>query len=198
MNILYDGQVFTQNHGGISRYFCELFAHFKSSDEITCDLPVVFSNNHYLNSMNIIPDLKPLNDPSEVGANVNLAVQHLTGGQFDIFHPTYYDPYFLKYLGNKPFVLTIFDMTHEIFAEYFGRDDLTRRNKEILARKASKIIAISHSTKKDIVDLLAIDEKLIEVIHLASPFHKLTSATTPRIENGPEYYLLLCRRTMGV
>jgi len=37
---------------------------------------------------------------------------------FDIFHPTYYDPYFLNYLKGKPFVLTIYDMIHELFQNF--------------------------------------------------------------------------------
>jgi hypothetical protein len=37
---------------------------------------------------------------------------------FDMFHPTYYNPYFLKNLGKKPFILDIHDMIHEIFRSY--------------------------------------------------------------------------------
>ena len=39
--------------------------------------------------------------------------------QYDIFHPTYYDNYFLAHL-KKPLVLTVHDMIHEKYAEYFG------------------------------------------------------------------------------
>ena len=33
--------------------------------------------------------------------------------QYEIFHPTFFDDYFLPYLGNKPFVLTIHDMAED-------------------------------------------------------------------------------------
>ena len=47
MNILYDYQIFQyQKYGGISRYFFELMNHV--SNECSVKLPVIFSNNHYL------------------------------------------------------------------------------------------------------------------------------------------------------
>ena len=42
------------------------------------------------------------------------------------------------------------------------------KNKKILAHKASKIIAISESTKQDIIEILGIDENKIKVIYLGN------------------------------
>jgi len=69
---------------------------------------------------------------------------------FDIFHPTYFDDYFLKYLNEKPFVLTIHDLTHEIFSKKFDKynDHNLLNNRRLLIDKTSKIIAISENTKK--------------------------------------------------
>ncbi len=52
MKILYDNQIFsTQRFGGISRYYYELIKIL--SQEIECDLPVAFSNNHYIKDKDI-------------------------------------------------------------------------------------------------------------------------------------------------
>ena len=70
---------------------------------------------------------------------------------FDIFHPTYYEPYFLKYLQKKPYVLTVYDMIHELFPNYFKANDQTKVWKKQLIENAGAIIAISENTKQDIL-----------------------------------------------
>ena len=44
------------------------------------------------------------------------SIATLKRGRYDIFHPTFFDDYFLPYLGNKPFVLTIHDMIPWIYS----------------------------------------------------------------------------------
>ena len=58
--------------------------------------------------------------------NQGESVRLLKKQDFDVFHPTYYEPYFLKYLQKKPYVLTVYDMIHEHFPNYFKPDDRTR------------------------------------------------------------------------
>ncbi|GAF90130.1 unnamed protein product, partial [marine sediment metagenome] len=99
---------------------------------------------------------------------------------YDIFHPTYYDPYFLDYISNKPFVLTIYDMIHEVFASYFHCSDRVSEYKKLLALKADKIITISENTKEDIIKFYNISEKKIKVIYLASSF---TNYNIDKIKN---------------
>ena len=43
------------------------------------------------------------------------SIKRLNEQDFDIFHPTYYNPYFLKYIKTKPYVLTVYDMIHELY-----------------------------------------------------------------------------------
>jgi len=70
--------------------------------------------------------------------------------------------------GTK-FILTVHDLSFEYFPETFS---WKRRlwhywfvNLKILAKKANKIIAISESTKNDLMDLYKIPEKNIKVIY---------------------------------
>ena len=88
---------------------------------------------------------------SPIIVNRQECVKALQNQDFDVFHPTYFDPYFLEYIGKKPFVLTIHDMIYELYPEFFTNADIIIKNKELLAEKAAKIIAVSNKTKEDIV-----------------------------------------------
>ncbi len=96
--------------------------------------------------------------------NNQLQRQHFKT-DYDIFHPTYYNPYFLDYIGSKPFVLTIHDLTHEKQGWSTKWNDWSIKGKKILAEKAVRIIAVSENTKKDIVELLNIHPDKITVIY---------------------------------
>jgi glycosyltransferase involved in cell wall biosynthesis len=105
---------------------------------------------------------------------------------FDIFHPTYYDSYFLKYLKTKPYILTVYDMIHELFPDMFKNDN-TAIQKEIAIRRATKIIAISENTKNDIVKFYHIDPNKIVVIPLAT---SLCAQKPDSTLNLPQKYIL--------
>lgn len=103
---------------------------------------------------------------SDLEANKKLSIEKIKEGNFDVFHPTYYDDYFLEYLGNKPYVISVYDMIYQIFPEYFLNGGIDKN--KILLQNASKILAISESTKKDLVSFYGIDEKKVEVTYLAN------------------------------
>ncbi len=182
MKILYDHQILAwQTFGGISRYFFELMNQFSQIGEPQFELSLIFSKNHYLKSTNFRNDkcffvnhnfprklIKIMSTINKIKSQKALVRQ-----RFDIFHPTYYDPYFLKYVKGKPFVLTIYDMTHEILSSQYSNRDKTAENKKLLAQKAAKIIAISENTKKDILRFLpGFDERKIAVTYLANSLSK--------------------------
>ncbi len=98
---------------------------------------------------------------------------------FDVFHPTFFNPYFLDYLGKKPFVLTIHDMIPELYPQYFAKDDMQVIGKQILAPKASAIIAVSENTKKDIVRILHVPEEKVHVIYHGCSFNKPAELLRP-------------------
>ena len=198
MKILFDYQCFNiQNFGGVSRYFSELLNNFERDEEMDWELPISYTNNDYLKNIlavkeNLLPVKPDLFD--EILSNVNFkgqgalsrlkrrffsagdiraletnkknSIEKLKEGNFDIFHPTYYDGYFLDYIGSKPYVLTIYDLIHQIFPEIY-MDVTVDKNKEII-RRADKIIAISESTKRDLVAIYGIEESKVEVTYLAN------------------------------
>jgi len=197
MKILYDHQIFsTQIYGGISRYFIELMKKYENDDEIKYELPLMFSNNHYLEQLSNFfywsffagYDFKR-RDRIINYLNGIVSKKNIFKKDYDIFHPTYYDPYFLDYIGDKPFVLTIHDMIHEIYPDMFSLTDEVSKRKKLLAQKATKIIAVSKNTKKDIIKYLNINESKIEVIYHANSL-KLNNDIRFKDITLPEKYIL--------
>ncbi len=97
----------------------------------------------------ILRQLRFVADPSRM--NLRNSLEQHRRGSFDVFHPTYFDPYFLESVGRKPFVVTVFDMIHEIFPEYFFDGDRTSVHKRLLCERAARIITISNTTKADLI-----------------------------------------------
>lgn len=177
MKILYDHQIFTlQNVGGISRYHAELINNFHSNNKCNPVFPVILSNNCYLDSIKInhIKFFSTMQIPGKCALmnkiNNIIAKNNLKKQDFDLFHPTYYDSYFLKYLKNKPFVVTIHDMIYEIYPEYFTDAKKIQQSKKSIAESSEKIIAVSHHTKADILKFYKIESDKIQVIHHGNYF----------------------------
>lgn len=198
IKVLFDYQVFVmQNYGGISRYFSELMKQFNNDKEIDYYLPISFSSNSYLDKRSLsifnslISDLK-FRGKSRITGYINnkKAVKCISSGDFDIFHPTYYDTYFLKHIKDKPFVLTVYDMIHEKFPNIFPKNDPTIKFKKDLINRASRIIAISKHTKKDIVNIYKINPKKIDVVYLASSFTENFEYEMKGAINLPRKYIL--------
>lgn len=167
--VLFDFHAFhNQRFGGISRYFYEIISRMTKVDS---DIALQFSMNKYISEQDILNYFavpKPLFKFLEGifrKMNKRASVKKIRKADFDIFHPTYYDPYFLRVIGDKPYVLTIHDMTHEMYPEYFSPFDRTAANKKIVAAKASRIIAISEYTKSKIIEILGIEDNKIDVIY---------------------------------
>jgi len=176
MKILFDHQIFsTQIYGGVSRYFYELMKNFENDNEIEYELSLRYSNNLYLRGLRNVACKSFFEDFTFRGKyrilnflNKKISKKFISKGNYDIFHPTYYNPYFFNFLNNKPFVLTIHDMIQEIFPENFSNKDKISEYKKILASKASKIIAVSQNTKNDIIKFYSIDEAKIDVVYHGS------------------------------
>lgn len=167
--ILYDSTIFDlQKFGGISRYFCEIISRLN----IPYDISVHYTKNHYLAQYRIskhytrIPNfLFKYFEQKIYHKNQKLTRKLLLSSPPYLFHPTYYNLSFLKYIGNNPFVITVHDMTYERLPEYFSGVEATIQLKKEIITKANRIIAISENTKKDIVEILNINPQKIDVIY---------------------------------
>jgi glycosyltransferase involved in cell wall biosynthesis len=189
-----------QKHGGISRYFYELINGFNTVADIETKTPLLVSNNHYISGKKHFKHVDFLPTKHFRGkcrlfdfCNKPNTIFELKKQKFDLFHPTYYDPYFLKYLDKKPFVLTVYDMISEKFGEMFSSNDKTMQYKKKLVERATKIIAISENTKKDLIEIYGTDESKIEVIYLGNSMCHKTN-TTMSVEVPSKYILFVGSR----
>lgn len=189
MKVLYDYQAFEmQTHGGVSRCFAEIYSHMPN--DITATIGIKGTNNEYLlskgfkywgpsynrflSSFPFSHDCLPFSIyekliskycQKRIARNHKYCKHLLSNGKIDIFHPTYFDDWFLECIGEIPFVLTIHDMIPELYPQFFNCDDKQIVMKRKLAPLARKIIAVSENTKNDIINLLGITGKNIEVVY---------------------------------
>ncbi len=194
VKILFDHQTFSmQRFGGISRYFANLYNGINQQEGYLCDLSLLYTQNHYLSNQSfpltgLIGNSLLKKESRRYKWNKWYSRYEISENNFDIFHPTYYHPYFLKKL-HKPFVLTVHDMIHELFPEYFTPKDPFTTYKRLLIEKATHFIAISQSTKDDLQKIYSIPDTKITVIHhgfTAPPFKVMSTNTY----NVPENYIL--------
>ncbi|EQA54756.1 glycosyltransferase, group 1 family protein [Leptospira kmetyi serovar Malaysia str. Bejo-Iso9] len=193
MKVLYDHQIFSlQSFGGISRYFYEIMTGLEKNFRVDVKHSVLYSSNEYLKDRNLFPLKKEysyqdwfpsvrfrgmyrifrllqrlglLPDPQR--EMVSLIKKEIANEDFDLFHPTYYSPYFLKDLSprQKPYVLTVHDLIHEKFPDYFPDALQVIENKKAIIKNAHSIIVISQSTKTDLLKHYGFPEDKIKVIH---------------------------------
>lgn len=194
MEVLYDHQAFQmQNHGGVSRGFAEVISRL-SQNGVSWDIAIKDSKNVYLKESladiklsgkfltlstfckdhsfpgrgrlyKILDKYKLIRNSFEV--NQKYALSKIKEGNYDVFHPTFFDTYFLRevnFISNKPIVLTIHDMIPELFpGEYVGSTQA--HDKKKLIKFATNVIVPTNNTKKDVVRILKYPEERIRVIH---------------------------------
>lgn len=192
MKVLFDYQTFyIQKMGGVSNSFANLVANFPEG--LVVEIAVKESDNIHLCGKHITTHLRPCRMTKEnfimhgkfplkhdlfkvfsalfpqktsLGTNKQYAIEKLEEGDYDVFHPIFYDTYFLNHLHGKPFVLTVHDMIPELF---FKKGDSQISRKRELVKCAAHIVAVSENTKRDVVEMLHVPEERITVIYHGAP-----------------------------
>lgn len=202
MKILYDHQAFSmQDFGGVSKIFFELANHLRHYPDVHTQYPRMFSNNDYVYNDSVIGAWSFLKNTRLKGkgtvlgylkrANKFYSRQAIQKGDFDIFHPTYYNPYYLEYQIKKPTVVTCYDLIHE---KYMKEDHVTLEWKKRTLNHASKIIAISENTKNDLIEYYKIPDDRIDVVHLGSSFEP-EDIEKQSAYDGPPFFLFVGNRS---
>lgn len=176
--IIFDSQIFdSQVFGGISRYFCEIIPRMN----ITFDISVRYSENIYLKESKLCKHRLPV--PKWIfnkyknkllRKNRKFSEHMLISSSEYLLHATYYEPYFLNWIGNNPYVITVHDMIHEKFpTSFYNVSEIIAHKKEVITH-AKRIIAISQNTKEDIIQLLHISPEKIDVIYHSTSMKPFT------------------------
>lgn len=192
MKVLYDYQAYDmQRYGGVSRCFAELYTHLPQ--DVEANIGVLETENVYLQALGFKPKGEIYQDflchkdtllkhflfklyyNIKNGAysrwshtpdiNKFESINCIKHGNFDIIHPTFFNPYFLKYIGNKPYILTVHDMIPELFPQYYAHNDFQILQKNIVIPQATHLIAVSEQTKKDLCRIMHVREEQVSVIY---------------------------------
>ena len=195
MKVLFDHIVFqSQKIGGVSKALVEMMSNLPS--DIDIEIAIKESDNVYLRecatlAQSIAPIKKGIESffptinfrgksvlfsylsglgllKNSFQLNMSYCKEKMNAGQYDVFQPTHYNSYFLKY-NKKPFVFIIHDIIPELFPEFYNRKHPDIIQREKIIGKASHIVAISNNTKKDIIERWHLREDNVSVIPWGAP-----------------------------
>lgn len=189
MKVLYDYQIFRrQRYGGISRYFTNLIRYAKEDETfVTCH----HSKNYYYNKLVGGYDYKY---ESMIFEQINNMIsrfitnRRIKRGDIEVFHPTYTDAYFLKFLTEEKVVITIHDLAIERYPERFSNAKEFIEQRKKLIEVADHIIAVSNNTKNELMDYYQIEDDRITVVYHGLP--KEFGKISIHLRGLPEHYLL--------
>lgn len=195
MKILFDHQLFSkQIYGGASKYFCELLKRIPASDWVNT---TIFSNNVHIRNQGLLNYLNVLPNTYFKGKatlmdyfNRPYTLWKLWKGDYDVFHQTDFATYYFGAMKSKKFVVTFHDMNYTLHNECYSRTPTNDVNKLISLQKksverADKIVAVSHNTKMDLVNLWNINPEKIVVIHHGVDKIRIPKLNPDRVLDDP-------------
>tara|TARA_B100001057_G_C22846859_1_gene949398 strand:- start:711 stop:1811 length:1101 start_codon:yes stop_codon:yes gene_type:complete len=169
MKIVFDSKIFlNQRFGGPSRYFFNLFENLNLLDVNSFIVSPIYYNE-YIKSSKFKKNIYGINflklkfmGPIFNKIDTTFSDHFIKKIKPDIIHTT---DYFKSNLDKgKPLVVTVHDLTHEIYYHEYGRNK-DFRPKERILDLADSIICVSKNTKKDLLKFYHINEKKIKVIY---------------------------------
>jgi glycosyltransferase involved in cell wall biosynthesis len=197
MRILYDGQIYKyQAAGGISRYFANLISRLPQNFTPYLSVPqqhkVIYPEHPNLKFWKY-KQFRPLHISHRLEKYYFRTANIFN--DFDIVHPTYYSLLSQQDLNKykHPFVLTVYDMVHEIFREQIDPKGEQSEQKRKAIFAAYRVICISENTKKDLINWYSVPEEKITVTYLASGIDVRLSHGSEPIPSQP-YYLYVGSR----
>ncbi|MDO4954562.1 MAG: glycosyltransferase family 1 protein [Akkermansia sp.] len=199
---------------GFARYHCELAAHLMQLG-VNVHIPIRETPNENLKAAPFFPQTSAEAPGIPLAARAMRLMLSLTpyaqkanrhawraeirkymraGHHFDVIHPTHTNAYdLIPFIGKTPLVLTVHDMTHEIFPHLFKNDPTSQRKLDY-ARRADRIIAISECTKRDLMAIYGIEPEKIDVIHHGNSLVLPADAATRPMELPERYVFFVGRR----
>ncbi len=199
MHIAYDARPLSKNKAGIGQYVKYLLGHIAINDPA---INLILCSNKEIDFEKSQKTKLIENCGFIWGQNSNLWFQSLLPlilkkNRVDLFHGTLF---LNPILSKVPSIITIYDMVLDVFPKtmYWKNRLPLKLLIKISAKKASRIIAISESTKKDIIKYIGIEQKKIRVIYpgVSDQFSPQISESDIIILNNlklsPGYILTVC------
>lgn len=200
MRIAFDQKIFYwQVYGGISRYICNLARHLSEVPGVEAKIFAPLHVNAYL------PELpgcvrkgvkvEPFPRTGRIRTTVSrlLAQPLIRAFRPDIVHETYYSAGAYAPRGASR-VLTAYDMIHERFSGMYRHDDPTSNWKKKSFARADRIICISESTRRDLLEFYDVSPDKTSVVHLGFAAFA-AKADEGNAQLGSPYLLYVGERT---
>jgi glycosyltransferase involved in cell wall biosynthesis len=196
VKILYDYQAFSrQFYGGVSRYFVEVAKRLSHAEGTQLRVCAPLYINHYLKELDpqLVAGRPVVNLPKAIGKVLNVYNRPATRRYVasflpDILHETYFSRKSVRLNPSQARVVTVYDMIHELYPEYFPAWDKSSVNKRLAVRRADHVICISENTKRDLLDIFELPQEKVSVVHLGFDPQKVSDSTSESLVDGP--YLL--------
>lgn len=203
MKIAFDHQIFGwQEYGGISRYAFELASELSLLPDNSVSIYSPLFVNEYLSSAPQQLRVHGFKVPTfkfsgRIYRELNSILVRPALSKFrpDIVHETYYSPKRQAPKSAKV-VLTVYDMIHERFPEYFSKHSPTRREKAIAVARADHVICISEQTRQDLISFTGVSQDKISVVHLGFA-RDTSSVTSTEIQIADRPYILYVGNRTG-
>lgn len=186
--IAVDARVLTQTGKGVPRFLYETLRELAKRP----DLRLVLLSNRSLHPDNALPietiiDSKWRRVPGSIWMIARLNQLAIEAGADTLWGPSHVLP--LRRQGLRS-ILTVHDLVHRIMPETMGR--WNRIVSGLLVdnsiRRADHVVAVSHTTRRDIASLLGIELKRIDAIRLGV---RQADIVVPECERTEEGYLFV-------
>lgn len=171
LRVIFDSQIFChQRFGGVSRYVCSMALEMQGMAGITPLIVAPFHFNEYLDQLP--PSLvcgrrvRWLEGLTALAYGASVLPGKIAARRFtpDVLHNTYYFP--VKPPSGTRSILTVHDMIHEKYPQYFAASPFTTRIKAASVAAADHVICVSESTRLDLLATYDIPEERVSVTHL--------------------------------
>lgn len=160
-----------QRRGGLTRYFCRLAAGLRELPGVEARVFAPLHDNDHLSESprGLAAGFRLRPPPGTRRAALALArrleARAMTRFRPGIVHETYYDPAAFAPPGARRAV-TVLDMIHERFPDSFPGDDPIAGWKRIAVERADRVICISESTRRDLLEFIPAAEGKCAVVRL--------------------------------
>lgn len=171
-SVLFSGDVFVaQTHGGVSRYFSELYrgllacgirSRVAAPLHWNAHLAALSENNNRTSRW--APNSRATIRGAKILADATARTLLRSRWRDAIYHPTNYSA--VRPPSNTKAVVTVYDMIHELFPSMFAKPQKNTLAKRWWCDRAQLIIAISETTREDLLSLLPVAPDKIVVIPL--------------------------------
>ncbi len=198
LRVVYDYDIFMdQRYGGISRSFVEVFRQFGLGKEVEPWLPFPFSRNAYLHQCScyggITIDMRLRGLPSILKAvNGLVFLPALQLGNADLYHQTFYNGLLAQLRPDIPLVVTVHDMTPELYPEHFEDPSSIHLGKQKACERATAVVCVSENTKEDLQRIYDLDSEKLYVVHHGGGTKTIQGEES--LDTPPQYVLYVGKR----